>query len=170
MDYEFTQTWTKEDYVAFATNHMKASILKPTNLILFSLSIGYLIITPFFTGEFTFFFLGIGVFLFIGAFLLFTRAGAKKAYEKNKDFMTINFKITDDGITYMNVEGELVKPWNELYSFSETEEYFFVYFSKHRGMLFAKRDFSYELRRFIIDNVQKHLVNKRKIKLLKRDD
>ena len=84
--------------------------------------------------------------------------------------MTINFKITDDGITYMNVEGELVKPWNELYSFSETEEYFFVYFSKHRGMLFAKRDFSYELRRFIIDNVQKHLVNKRKIKLLKRDD
>ncbi len=171
MEYNFTQTWTKEDYVAFTTNHMMVSVLKPSNIILFSVSIGYLTITPFVTGgDFTFFYLGIGIFVLLIGFLLLTRVGAKKAYEKNKDLMTINFRIGDDGITYLNKNGELLKPWNEFYSFKETKDYFYVYFNKNKGMLLAKRDVSNELSKFIIDHVQDHLVNKRKIKLLKEKD
>jgi len=170
MEFQFTQTWTKEDYVAFATNHMMNSVFKLSNLILFSISIGYLIIYPLFTKDYTFFFLGIGIFLFLISFLLFTRVGAKRAYEKNKDLMTINFRIDDEGMTYLNTEGELLKPWSEFYSFKESKDYFFMYFSKNKGMLLAKREVSDSLRRFIITSVQTHMVDKRRIKILKETD
>ncbi|MCK5388351.1 MAG: YcxB family protein [Candidatus Izimaplasma sp.] len=168
MEYKFTQEWTKEDYIAFAMNHMKVSVFKPSNIILFTISIGYLTITPLVTGgDYTFFYLGLGVIIFLGAFLLFTRVGAGRAYEKNKDLMKINFLINENGLTYLNSNGELLKPWNEFYSFKETKDYFFMHFSKYKGMLLAKRELSDELQKYIIKNVTEHLVNKKKIKLLK---
>ncbi len=171
MEYKFTQTWTKEDYVAFAMNHMYMSVFKLSNVILFTVSIGYLIITPLVTGgDYTFFYLGIGIFLFLLIFMLYAKVGAKKAYEKNIDLMTINFLINDEGITYLNNNGELLNQWNSFYSFKETEDYFFMYFSKHKGMLLAKREISNELQKFIINNVLSHIVNKRKVKLLKEKD
>lgn len=170
MDYEFTQQWTQEDYVAFVTNHMMNSVFKFTNLMLFTISISYLIITPLITGNFQFFYMGIAVFLFLIAFMIFTRYGAKRAYNKNIDLMTIKFRLNDEGVTYLNAEGELLKPWKEFYSFKESEKYFFIYFSKHKGMLLAKRDFSEVINKYIIDNVLKHVVDQRKVKLLKAKD
>ena len=170
MEYNLTQTWTKEDYVAFAMNHTMASVFKLSNIILFTVSIGYLTITPLVTGgDYTFFYLGIGVLVLLLFFLLLTRVGAKRAYEKNKELMTIHFRINEEGITYLNENGELLKPWNEFYSFKETKDYYFMYFSKHKGMLLAKREVSEELGKFIIDNVNTHLVDKRKIKIMKDD-
>jgi len=170
MEYRFTQEWTKDDYVAFAMHHMKVSVFKLSNIILFTVSIGYLIITPLVTGgELTYFYLGIGVFLFLGAFLAFTKIGAARAYEKNKELMKISFLLNGEGLTYLNNNGELLKPWNEFYSFSETKEYFFMYFSKHKGMLLAKRELSDELQKFVITSIKSHLVDQRKVKLLKVD-
>ena len=83
--------------------------------------------------------------------------------------MTINFVLNDEGLTYKTKEGELIKPWNEFYSFKETKDYFFIYFNKHNGLLLAKRDFSNEIIDFVIRQINDHLVNKRKIKLLKKD-
>ena len=156
MDYEFTQQWTEDDYVAFVTNHMMNSVFKFTNLMLF-------------TGNFQFFYMGLAVFLFLIAFMIFTRYGAKRAYKKNIDLMTIRFRLNDEGVTYLNAEGELLKPWNEFYSFKESEKYFFIYFSKHKGMLLAKRDFSEAINKYIIDNVLKHAVDQKRIKLLKKE-
>ena len=166
MEYEFTQNWTQEDYVAFVTHHMMISVFKTTNLILFTVSITYLLITPFIYENFQFFFMGIAVFLFLIAFLIFTRYGAKRAYNKNVQLMTIRFRLNDEGITYLNEDGELLKPWNEFYSFKETSNYFFIYFNKNKGMLLAKRDFSEEINKFIINNVLKHVVDQRKVKLI----
>ena len=166
MEYEFTQNWTQEDYVAFVTHHMMISVFKTTNLILFTVSITYLLITPFIYENFQFFFMGIAVFLFLIAFLIFTRYGAKRAYNKNVELMTIRFRLNDEGITYLNEDGELLKPWNEFYSFKETSNYFFIYFNKNKGMLLAKRDFSEEINKFIINNVLKHVVDQRKVKLI----
>ena len=166
MEYEFTQNWTQEDYVAFVTHHMMISVFKTTNLILFTVSITYLLITPFIYENFQFFFMGIAVFLFLIAFLIFTRYGAKRAYNKNVELMTIRFRLNDEGITYLNEDGELLKPWNEFYSFKETSNYFFIYFNKNKGMLLAKRDFSEEINKFIINNVLKHVVDQRKVKIL----
>ena len=59
MEYNFTQKWTKEDYVAFAVNHLLQNFLKTRNLILYTISIGYLIITPLLTGRWEFFYVGI---------------------------------------------------------------------------------------------------------------
>ena len=61
MEYNFTQKWTKEDYVAFAVNHLLQNFLKTRNLILYTISIGYLIITPLLTGRWEFFYVGIGL-------------------------------------------------------------------------------------------------------------
>ena len=83
--------------------------------------------------------------------------------------MTIHFRINEDGITYLNETGELLKPWNEFYSFKETKDYYFMYFSKHKGMLLAKREISAELGKYIIDSVKTHIVDKRKIKVMKDD-
>ena len=171
MEYKFTQTWTKEDYIAFSMNHMFMSVFKLSNIILFTLSIGYLIITPLVTGgDYTFLYLGVAIFLFLIAFLLFAKIGAGGAYEKNKDLMTINFLINEAGITYLNNNGELLKPWLEFYSFTETDEYFFMYFSKHKGMLLAKRELSDELQKYIITQVKSHMVNQKRLKLLKVED
>ena len=62
MEYKFTQKVTKEDYIAFVTNHMKISFLKPVNIVLFVISIGYLMVSPFIIGEndYTFLFLSHG--------------------------------------------------------------------------------------------------------------
>ncbi len=166
MEYEFTQTWTKEDYVAFSTNHMMISVFKLTNVILFTVSIGYLIVTPLFTGDFTFFFMGIAVFMFMVFFLLYTRYSAKRSYDRNIDLMTINFRLNEDGITYLNKEGELLRYWKDFFSFKETPLYFFIYFNRNNGMLLAKRDFSEEMTKYVIDNVTKN-VDAKRIKLLK---
>ncbi len=171
MEYKFTQTWSKEDYIAFSMNHMFMSVFKLSNIILFTLSIGYLIITPLITGgDYTFLYMGVAIFLFLIAFMLFAKVGAARAYEKNKDLMTINFLVNEKGITYLNNNGELLKPWNEFYSFTETNEYFFMYFSKHKGMLLAKRDLSSELQQFVIAQVKQHMVNQKRLKLLKEDE
>ncbi len=171
MEYKFSQTWTKEDYIAFSMNHMFMSVFKRSNIILFTLSISYLIITPLITGgDFTFLYLGIAIFLFLIAFMLFAKVGAGRAYEKNKDLMTINFLINEEGITYLNNNGELLKPWNEFYSFTENEDYFFMYFSKHKGMLLAKRDLNSDVQRYVVQQVKEHMVNQKKLKLLKVED
>jgi len=171
MEYEFTQTWSQEDYVAFAKNHMLSAIFKVSNIILFTVSIGYLLITPIISGgDFLFFFLGIGVLAMISLFLVYAINNSKKTYEKNKHLMTIDFVVNDEGLTYKTKEGELTKPWNEFYSFKETKDHFFIYFNKQNGLLLAKRDFSYELQSFIVKQINDHLVDKRKIKILKRED
>jgi hypothetical protein len=170
MNYEFKQAWTKEDYVAFATNHMLTSVFKLSNILLFTGSIGYLLLTPIFSGSWTFFYLGIGIFFFLIFFLLFTRYGAKRAYDKHKDSMIINFVLNDEGLTYLTNDGNLLKHWSEFYSIKETEDYFFVYFNKNNGMLLAKRDFGMDINRFIKDNCNKHMVNKRKIKWVKEEE
>lgn len=170
MSYEFKQEWTKEDYIAFTSNHMKTSVFKLSNIILFTASIGYLLLTPVFTDKWTFFYLGIGIFFFLVLFLLFTKVGAGKAYEKNKELMIVNYRLDSEGLTYLNVEGELTKHWSEFYSIKETEDYFFVYFNKNSGMLLAKRDFSTEINRYIISNCEEHMTNKRRITWAKKEN
>ena len=79
--------------------------------------------------------------------------------------MVVKFRLDEEGLTYLNIEGELTKHWNEFYSIKETKEYFFIYFNKNNGMLLKKIDFTQEVNRFIIAQCNEHIVDKRKIKL-----
>lgn len=167
MKYTFTQNVTKEDYVAFVTNHIFLSFLRPFNLILFIISVGYLLVTPFLTGDFTFFYVGIGIFAFIFLLALFVRRNAKKTYERNPESFTMTYVVDDESLTYMTREGELVKNWPEFYRVKETNDYLFVYINQHSGLVLVKREIPSDAYRFIVEQLKQHVIAKR-LKLLKK--
>lgn len=166
MEYKFNQNWTKEDYEAFAVNHLIQNFLKTRNLILYIVSIGYLLITPFLTERWEFFYVGIGlIFMFIGyIFLAKRRAG--KGYEKNKNNLSIQFTINDNGLMYETTEGTMTENWSNFTYVKETELHFFMYFSANQGFLLAKRDLTEEIILMIRKGLTEHVVNQKRIKLL----
>lgn len=166
MEYQFTQKWTKEDYVAFATNHLLLNFLKLQNIILYSVSITYLLITPLLTGSFAFFYVGIGLVLILGGYVVLARRSAAKGYERNKDSLNIDFILNDTGLIYETKDGKVTEAWEQFVSVKETEKYFFMYFAANKGFLLAKRDLNDSMIRFIRDNLMQHVVNQKKIKLL----
>lgn len=168
MNYEFTQTWTKEDYVAFATNHLLNNFKKIQNLLLYSISIGYLLITPTLTGKFTFFYVGIALLVIIALYIVFARHTAAKGYEKNKEYLTISFELNQASLTYITKEGKLTEPWQNFYSVKETKDYFFIYFTAQKGFLLAKRDLTDSMKSFVIRMFQEHMTNKKHMKFLKK--
>ena len=166
MEYEFTQKWTKEDYVAFATNHLLLNFLKTKNLILYSVSIGYLLVTPVFVGRWEFFFVGVGLIVLFGAYLLMAKRSAGKGYERNKDSLSIKFTLNDTGLIYETPDGKVTENWEKFTSVKETETYFFMYFAANKGFLIAKRDLSEDMNRMIRRGLLEHVVNQKRIKLL----
>lgn len=166
MEYKFTQKWTKEDYVAFATNHLLLNFLKPKNIILYSFSIGYLLITPLFVERWEFFFVGLGLVVLFGVYFLMAKRSASKGYERNKDSLTIEFTLTDSGLIYETNDGSVNEEWHQFSDVKETEKYFFMYFASNKGFVLAKRDLSGDMVSMIRRGLQDHVVNQKRIKLL----
>ena len=170
MEYKFTQEISREDYVSFVVNHMKYSFLKPFNIILFTVSIGYLMVSPFLmqTGErnYTFTFIGIGLMVVLGALMVFAKRSAGKQYDKTGGEFKMTYEITDDALVYKVAEGDVTKQWNEFYSAMETEDYLYVYVNKQRGMVIVKRSISDAMVRFIKEKLAANLKPKR-LRLMK---
>ncbi len=170
MDYKFTQHVTREDYVAFVTNHMKLSFFKPVNMILFAISIGYLMVSPFIlgNGDFTFLFIGLAIILLLVGMSFYARKNAGKQYDKDPDQFNMTYEVNDEGLVYITAEGDLTKTWSEFYSAVEVGEYIYVYVNKNSGMVLIKRDMSGDTLRFIKQKVTEH-VNSKKVKLLENE-
>jgi len=166
MEYQFSQKWTKEDYVAFATNHLLLNFLRLKNIILYTVSIGYLLLTPLFAGTWTFFFVGIGLMVLLGGYILVARRSAGKGYERNKDSLSINFTLNETGLIYETKEGTITEDWAKFINVKETEDYLFMYFATNKGFLLAKRDLSEDMLRMIRRGLKEHVVNQKRIKLL----
>jgi len=166
MEYEFTQKWTKEDYVAFATNHLLLNFLKTKNLILYTVSIGYLFMTPLLIGRWEFFFLGIGLIVLFVGYLFVAKRSAAKGYERNKDSLSIKFILNESGLIYETPDGTITENWAQFVNVKETELYFFMYFAANKGFLIAKRDLSEDMNRMIRRGLIEHVVNQKRIKLL----
>ena len=166
MEYEFTQKWTKEDYVAFATNHLLLNFLKTKNLILYTVSIGYLFMTPLLMESWGFFFLGIGLIVLFIAYLFMAKRSAAKGYERNKDSLSIKFTLNETGLIYETPDGTITENWEQFMVVKETEQYFFMYFAQNKGFLIAKRDLSEDMNRMIRRGLREHVVNQKRIKLL----
>lgn len=169
MEYKFSQKWTKEDYVTFATNHLLLSFLKKQNIVLYSLSIGYLLITPFLTDRWEFFYVGVGLIFLLGGYVLLAKRAAVKGYERNKESLSINFTLNDEGFSYETTDGKITDNWEKFYSVRETEKYFFMYFAAQKGFILAKRDLTEEMIKFIRRNLLEHVINQKRIKLLKEN-
>ena len=166
MEYKFSQKWTEEDYVTFAMNHLLLSFFKKQNIILYTLSIGYLLLTPVLTDRWEFFFVGVGLLLLLGGYLIMARRAAVKGYQRNKDSLSIDFTLNDKGLIYKTADGEITDTWEQFYSVKETEKYFFMYFAAQKGFVVAKRDLTEEMILFIRKNLLEHVVNQKRIKLL----
>ncbi len=167
MEYKFTQKVTKEDYIAFVTNHMKISFLKPVNIILFTVSIGYLMVSPFIIDEkdYTFLFIGVGIVLLLFAMILFARKNAAKQYDKSEEQFNMTYIVDDEKLIYMINEGNVEKQWIDFYSTVETEEYIYIYVNKNSGMVLVKRDIPTNVLSFVREKLKTH-VDARKVKLL----
>lgn len=166
MEYKFEQKWTKEDYVSFAVNHLLQNFLRTRNLILYTVSIGYLIITPLLTDRWEFFYVGIGLILLFIGYILLAKRSAAKGYERNKDSLSIQFTINETCLMYETGEGTITENWENFTYVKETDKYFFMYFSAHKGFLLAKRDLSEDLIKMIRRGLIEHVVNQKRIKLL----
>ena len=169
MEYKFKQEVSKEDYVSFVTNHMKQSFLKPVNIVLFTVSIGYLMISPFLMSaderNYTFTFIGIGLILLLGALVVFSKKAAERQYDKAQGSFDMEYEITDDALVYIIQEGNVSKQWYEFYSVTENENYLYVYVNKQRGMLIIKRAISSDALNFLKTKLRENLKPKR-VKLL----
>ena len=165
MEYNFTQQVTKEDYVAFVNNHMKMSFLKPLNISLFIVSIGYLTISPFLMPveerSYTFTFIGIGIVFLLFGMILFAKKNAGKQYDKASGQFKMSYMVNDEGLTYKVAEGNIEKKWFEFYSASETKEFLYVYVNKNSGMVIVKRDVNEQAVSFIKEQLSKNVKSKR---------
>lgn len=167
MEYTFSQHVTREDYVAFVTNHMKISFFKPFNIVLFVVSIGYLMLSPFIlgTGEFNFLFIGLGLVALLAGMFFYAKRNAKKQYDKNPDSFNMSYEVNDEALVYIFTEQNITKKWIEFYSAAETEEYLYIYVNKNSGLVLVKRDIPNDALNFVKDKIRLHL-NAKRIKLL----
>lgn len=169
MDYKFKQEVTKDDYVSFVTNHMKQSFLKPVNIILFTVSIGYLMISPFLMSaesrNYTFTFIGLGLIVLLVGLVIFSKKAAEKQYDKNAGNFDMEYEINDEALVYIVQEGRIDKKWYEFYSVSENQDYLYVYVNKQRGMLIIKRAISSDALQFVKSKLKENLKPKR-VKLI----
>ncbi len=169
MEYKFTQKVTKEDYVSFVTNHMKVSFLKPLNIALFVVSIGYLTVSPFLLPaderNFTFTFIGIGILLLLIVMVWYAKRNAEKQYDKSESEFTMSYEVNEEGLVYIVSEGNIEKKWIEFYSAVENEQYLYIYVNKNSGMVIVKRDVDDAAINFVKEKLRLHVKAKR-LKLL----
>lgn len=170
MDYKFKQEVNQDDYVSFVTNHMKQSFLKPVNIVLFTVSIGYLMVSPFLMAaderNYTFTFIGLGLVLLLVALAAFSKKAAERQYLKSGGNFDMEYEITDEALVYIVSEGKIAKNWSEFYSVSENDDYLYVYVNKQRGMLIIKRAITSDALDFIKNKLQENLKPNR-VKFLK---
>lgn len=166
MEYTFEQKWTKEDYVAFAVNHLLQNFLKTRNLILYTVSIGYLVITPLLTKRWEFFYVGIGLILLFIGYIFLAKRSASKGYDRNKESLSIKFTVNEASLKYQTGEGTVTENWENFTYVKETEKHFFMYFAAHKGFILAKRDLNQDIIQMIRRGLREHVVNQKRIKLL----
>jgi hypothetical protein len=169
MEYSFTQEVTKEDYVSFVNNHMKLSFLKPLNIVLFVVSIGYLTISPFLMPvaerSYTFSFIGLGILALLIAMVMFARKNAEKQYDKSENEFTMTYDVDEEGLVYKLNEGSIEKKWFDFYMALENEKYLYVYVNKNSGMVIVKRAATIEAINFIKTKLKAN-VKPKKLKLM----
>jgi hypothetical protein len=166
MEYNFSQHVTKEDYVNFLMNHLKMNIMKPFNLTLFVVGLGYLLLAPIVTGtgDFTFTIIGFALIAVMVLSVFFARRNAAKRYDKNKDMFDMTYKATDEAFSFVVGNQTVDKQWMDFYSAAETEDYLYIFASKDSGSVLIKRDIPSDAIDFVRSKLVAH-VNPKRLKV-----
>jgi hypothetical protein len=168
MEYHFSQHVTKEDYVAFLMNHLKMNLMRPFNLILFTFGLGYLLIAPFVTGDFTFTLIGLTLVVVMVFSVFLARFNAGRRYEKNKHLFDMSYRVDDETFSYMLGDKTIDKKWMDFFSANETKEYLYIFASKDSGSVLIKREIPNDAIAFIKAQLRAH-VDPKRVKLLPDD-
>ncbi len=168
MEYKFKQELTREDYMAFVTNHLRQGLLKPFNVVLFILCIGYLLASPFLPGNegnYNFMLIALGLVVVLVLMVFFSRRSAGKRYESIKDEFNVEFTVNEEKLLYQLKDDRfLEKPWNEFHSAYERGDYLYLYVHKNSGLVCVTRNLSPDIVRFIRKQITDHM-NPKKVKL-----
>lgn len=169
MEYKFRQNLTKEDYVAFVSNHLRQGLLRPFNVILFIVCIGYLLASPFLPGNegnYSFMLIAVGLVGVLAAMIMLSKRSAGKRYESVKEEFNVEFTVTEEKMVYqLHDERFLEKPWNEFHSVYERGDYIYLYVQKNQGLVCVTRGVNQDIIRFIKKQITDN-VNPKKVKLL----
>jgi hypothetical protein len=169
MEYKFKQELTKEDYVAFVTNHLRAGLLRPFNVVLFIVCIGYLLVSPFLPGNegnYNFMYIALGLVVILVLMLWFSRRSAGKRYESIKEEFQVEFTVTEEKLVYqLSDDRFLEKPWNEFHSVYERGDYIYLYVQKNSGLVCVTRNLNQDIVRFIKKQITDN-VNPKKVKFI----
>lgn len=162
MEYKINHHIEKEDYLAFVTNHIVSGFLKPLNMVLFTISLAYLIVTPFLTGEFTFLLIALGIIALIIVGIFFVRRNAVKTYDKDSSSFDMKYEFNEEGFAAVMSEGKRELLWSEFYSAKETDKYLFIYVTPQQGLMLVKSQLSEEALKFLKEQLLNFAVRPRK--------
>lgn len=172
MEYKFKQMLTKEDYVAFVTNHLRQGLLRPFNVVLFILCMGYLLASPFLPGNegnYNFMFIALGLVAMLAIMVVFSRRSAGKRYDKVKDEFDVEFTVDENKVVYSLSNGQFLdKPWNEFYRIFERGEYIYLYVNKNSGLVCVTRNLNQDIVAFIKRQINEHM-DPKKVKLVSEE-
>lgn len=172
MEYKFKQELTREDYMAFVSNHLRQGLLRPFNVALFIVCIGYLLISPFLPGNegnFMFMYIALGLVAILVLMVFFSKRSAGKRYESVKDEFKVNFTVTEERLLYELNDGRLLdKGWNEFYSCYERGDYLYLYLNKNSGLVIVLRNLDASIIAFVKQQLTQNL-NPKKVRFAKED-
>lgn len=167
MKYKFKMNVSEEDFSEFYKNFIFRSILKTSNIILYSIFLLFLLVSPIVSGDYGYLIYFFVFILIIGLLFLYMRRQGKRLYKNNPDAFNMSYTLTEKDITFQTEEGSSTKFWSEFFSIVEVEGYYFLYLKNKRGLIFVKNQMEEDAISYLVENSTKNMKEKN-IKLLEK--
>lgn len=160
-------TISKEDFNEFYKNFIFRTILKTSNLIVYSAFLLFLLVTPIVTGDLGYL-IYFGVFLVIISLLfLYMKRQGNRLYENNPEAFNMTYTLTEKELTFKTKEGSSSKFYSEFFSIVEVEGYYFLYLKNKRGLIFVKSQMEEDAITYLIEQTTRNMKEKN-IRLLQK--
>lgn len=164
MEYEITQELNEKDYMAYVTNQLMSYFLRPINVGMYVVILGYMAYMLITTQNWVIILMIVAILALNLVLIFYTRNRAKKFFKKNQDLIKMNFTFKEDTLVYKNSDGNLEKNWYEFSSAKENEEYIFLTVTKQSGLIIVKRFLTSDALTFLYGRINTH-INPKKVKL-----
>lgn len=164
MEFEVKQELNEKDYMAYVTNQLMSYFLRPINIGLYVVILGYMGYMLITTKEWIIILMVVAILGLNLLLIFYTRNKAKKFFKKNQDLIRMEFIFKEDMLIYKNVDGDLEKHWYEFTSARESEEYIYLSVNKQSGLIVVKRFLNSDALSFLYSRINTHM-NPKRVKL-----
>lgn len=150
MNFKFKMNITEKDFIAFYNNYLMKTVLKKSNIVIYSVFLLFLLVGPLVAKEYSMY-TYLGIFLVILLFLYrYLSTSGKKIYAKNAEALDMTYTLTDENLQFESKDGKADKLWSEFFSLFETEEHIYLYLKNKRGLIFVKAKMTEDAIAFLI--------------------